>query len=150
MVETLNSNIRLPTNNKNKVIILFPISSHTFGDIDMKPSRGDMPRSNLGGEGCDQLPTVTSCQFPQASAGTSAPEGAFSAINFSYNLKLNFICIFHCHLKRPCVTFSFTSSRFLKNIDYCKIIGRFNCLLANSVLSAPLHQPNSHPNTRPT
>ena len=41
-----------PTNNKDKVITLGAISSHTFGDIEVKPSRGDGPRSNLGGEGC--------------------------------------------------------------------------------------------------
>ena len=53
----------LPTNKENKLITLCPISSHIFGDIDTKPSRGDRPRSNLGGEGCDQLPGVTSCQL---------------------------------------------------------------------------------------
>ena len=52
-----------PTNNKDKVITLSPISSHIFGDIEVKPSRVDKPRSNLGGEGCDQLPGVTSCQL---------------------------------------------------------------------------------------
>ena len=52
-----------PTNNKSNLITLPAISSHIFGDIDMKPSQGDRPRSNLGGEGCDQLPGVTSCQM---------------------------------------------------------------------------------------
>ena len=54
---------RFPTNNKDKGITLNTISSHTFGDIDVKPSRGDGQRSNLGQEMCDQLPGVTSCQL---------------------------------------------------------------------------------------
>ena len=52
-----------PIYKENKVITLNTISSHTVGDIDVKPSRGDRPRSNLGCKGCDQLPGVTSCQL---------------------------------------------------------------------------------------
>ena len=53
----------LPMYKENKDATLNTISFHTVGDIDMKPSRGDRPRSNLGPEGCDQLPGVTSCQL---------------------------------------------------------------------------------------
>ena len=59
----LNLVIFYPTNKENKGIILCPISSHIFGDIDTKPSRGDRPWPNLGPEICEKLPGVTSCQL---------------------------------------------------------------------------------------
>ena len=55
--------VNFPIYKENKDITLNTISSHISENIDMKPSRGDRPGSNLGPEGCDKLPGVTSCQL---------------------------------------------------------------------------------------